>query len=381
MKKLFLLFLLVSLPALAAVPVTLAPIPQFFALDSSGRPLGFGCVFAFQSGTTTPIATYTDASGVTPNTNPVILNAAGSANIWLLSGQAYTLRVKGFGGSNCANGPTRYTVNGIGGGSSQIVSNVAASTTPQFTTIAQNQLFTFTLTSNAVSLPLVVNNIQAPAFISFQISQNASGGFTFTWPVNVIGGGVVSPIAGSVNTQLFLWNGTNATALAPLSAGGSGLGGPILTSLSVAGPSLFVGQSTFPDGLSFNGTNFVSGLQGTSNTLATATGPFTTNDAICAEAGDIVDCGFQAPKVYDCGASSSCSNTLATSPQIVFGSVGLSGGTATVSGISPGFPTNYQCVGTDATATNAVKILVASPTSFTVTGTGSDVISYQCVGR
>lgn len=381
MKKLFLLFLLVSLPALAAVPVTLAPIPQFFALDSSGRPLGFGCVFAFQSGTTTPIATYTDASGVTQNTNPVILNAAGSANMWLLSGQAYTLRVKGFGGSNCANGPTRYTVNGIGGGSSQIVSNVAASTTPQFTAIAQNQLFTFTLTSNAVSLPLVVNNIQAPAFISFQISQNASGGFTFTWPVNVIGGGVVYGPAGSVNTQTFIWNGSTATAIGPLIAGQEAAG-QITTTLDVHGPSVLLGGLYTPILTFDNYTHTAGSIQGNGTVIATTVGGFVESDGVCFNSsGSIIDCGFQAAKVYDCGASSSCSNTLATSPQIVFGSVGLSGGTATVSGISPGFPTNYQCVGTDATAANAVKILVASPTSFTVTGTGSDVISYQCVGR
>ena len=35
------------------------------------------------AGTTTPQATFTDYTGATPNTNPVILNSRGEANIWL----------------------------------------------------------------------------------------------------------------------------------------------------------------------------------------------------------------------------------------------------------------------------------------------------------
>lgn len=57
------------------------PKPQFF--DNSGLPLAGGKIFTYSSGTTTPKATYTDSSGTTANTNPVILDASGRANIWL----------------------------------------------------------------------------------------------------------------------------------------------------------------------------------------------------------------------------------------------------------------------------------------------------------
>jgi len=51
------------------------PVPQFF--DSAGNPLNGGKVFTYSAGTTTPLVTYTDATGTVANSNPIILNAAG----------------------------------------------------------------------------------------------------------------------------------------------------------------------------------------------------------------------------------------------------------------------------------------------------------------
>lgn len=62
--------------------------PKFQAFDANGDPLAGGKVFTYDAGTTTPRATYTDQSGGTPNANPVILDAAGTAHIWL-DGEAY----------------------------------------------------------------------------------------------------------------------------------------------------------------------------------------------------------------------------------------------------------------------------------------------------
>ena len=64
---------------------------QFFT--DSGDPLSGGKLFTYAAGTTTPLTTYTSSSGSTPNTNPIILNAAGrlsgSNEIWLTGGQSY----------------------------------------------------------------------------------------------------------------------------------------------------------------------------------------------------------------------------------------------------------------------------------------------------
>ena len=55
--------------------------PKF--TDADGNPLAGGLIYTYEAGTTTPLATYTDASGLTPNTNPIVLDANGAASIWL----------------------------------------------------------------------------------------------------------------------------------------------------------------------------------------------------------------------------------------------------------------------------------------------------------
>ena len=52
-------------------------------LDATGAPLVGGLVYTYAAGTTTPQATYTDSAGTQPNTNPIVLDARGEANIWL----------------------------------------------------------------------------------------------------------------------------------------------------------------------------------------------------------------------------------------------------------------------------------------------------------
>lgn len=51
--------------------------------SAAGVPLSGGKLYTYTAGTTTPLATYTDASGATPNSNPVILDSRGEAAIWL----------------------------------------------------------------------------------------------------------------------------------------------------------------------------------------------------------------------------------------------------------------------------------------------------------
>ena len=67
----------------------LAPAPVFRSWDNSGNPLVGGQLYTYAAGTSTPQATYTDSTGTTPNTNPIILNSRGEAFVWLTAGQAY----------------------------------------------------------------------------------------------------------------------------------------------------------------------------------------------------------------------------------------------------------------------------------------------------
>jgi hypothetical protein len=67
----------------------LAPNAQFRSWDNSGAPLVGGKLFTYSAGTSTPVATYTDSTGGTPNTNPIILNSRGEAQVWLTPNVGY----------------------------------------------------------------------------------------------------------------------------------------------------------------------------------------------------------------------------------------------------------------------------------------------------
>ncbi len=66
---------------------------QFF--DNNGVPLAGGLLYSYAAGTTTPLATYTTASGSTANSNPIVLDSAGRppSEIWLTAA-AYKLVLK-----------------------------------------------------------------------------------------------------------------------------------------------------------------------------------------------------------------------------------------------------------------------------------------------
>jgi hypothetical protein len=67
----------------------LGPVPKAQFLTATGEPLVGGKVYTYAAGTSTPQATYTSASGVVANTNPIILDSRGEANIWYTNGVSY----------------------------------------------------------------------------------------------------------------------------------------------------------------------------------------------------------------------------------------------------------------------------------------------------
>ena len=61
----------------------ITPIPKTQFIGADGVPLAGGKVYTYTAGTTTPQPTYTDSTGATENSNPIILDSRGEANIWL----------------------------------------------------------------------------------------------------------------------------------------------------------------------------------------------------------------------------------------------------------------------------------------------------------
>ena len=62
---------------------SLSPPPKLQFFDSNGDPLAGGLLYTYEAGSTTPLATYTDSTGVSANTNPIVLDSRGEANVWL----------------------------------------------------------------------------------------------------------------------------------------------------------------------------------------------------------------------------------------------------------------------------------------------------------
>jgi hypothetical protein len=61
----------------------LTPSPKTAFVDAAGEPLVGGQLYTYIAGTTTLQATYTDSTAATANTNPIILDSRGEANVWL----------------------------------------------------------------------------------------------------------------------------------------------------------------------------------------------------------------------------------------------------------------------------------------------------------
>jgi len=62
---------------------SLSPTPKLQFFDLNGAPLAGGLLYTYEAGSTTPLASYTDSTGLIANTNPIVLDSRGEANVWL----------------------------------------------------------------------------------------------------------------------------------------------------------------------------------------------------------------------------------------------------------------------------------------------------------
>ena len=72
---------------------SLSPIGNEQQVTQNGAPLSGGLLYTYLAGSSTPAATYTDSSGATPQSNPIVLNVLGRPTnpVWLTDGTAYKL--------------------------------------------------------------------------------------------------------------------------------------------------------------------------------------------------------------------------------------------------------------------------------------------------
>lgn len=138
----------------------LAPVLKQRFFDANGLPLAGGLLYSFAAGTTTPLATYTDQSGLTPNTNPVVLDSGGYGNVWL-GANTYKFALYD------ANSNLQFTEDNVQSISSQIASltssfqSVSVSYTQLQTAGLTNAIPLFTLAANTILKSIVIKHSTA----------------------------------------------------------------------------------------------------------------------------------------------------------------------------------------------------------------------------
>lgn len=146
------LFILMAFLAIStAQAASLLPVPKQQFCDANGEPLASGTLTFYSPGTTDLKTVYTDSTGVTPASNPLTLDSAGRAEVWL-SG-FYDVLLKD------SDGVTVWTVENVSSmGSTSIALSEWVPQDGPFTYISGTQ---FTLSGDDTSTYQVGRRIQA----------------------------------------------------------------------------------------------------------------------------------------------------------------------------------------------------------------------------
>jgi hypothetical protein len=98
---------------------TISPTPKLQFLDANGNPLSYGLLYTYAAGTTSPSVTYTSAAQTTANTNPIVLDVRGEANVWLSAGVAYKFLLQN------SSGVQQYVVDQISAAGTMSIQNAS----------------------------------------------------------------------------------------------------------------------------------------------------------------------------------------------------------------------------------------------------------------
>ena len=155
--------------------IILSPYPKLQFIDNNGVPMANCLLYTYEAGTSTPVATYTDSTGTAFNSNPIILDAGGRADIWLDSNTSYKYILKNFDGS------ILFTVDNINSEQQGLIISVKDIS-------SLRQIDTSFLTSATVE-------------VSYYSTLNDGGGGTFYFdplsPLSDDGGMVIAPNVGT----------------------------------------------------------------------------------------------------------------------------------------------------------------------------------------
>lgn len=130
-------------------------------LDNNGDLLVGGLIYTYAAGTSTPLVTYSDSSGAA-NTNPVVLDSAARANIFLTPDVGYKFVLK------TSAGVTLLTVD-----------NILSESSGGSATTAYEVLLTYAETPGAQGW---MGGIEFKRAVTFPVDFDGSGGSVVTAP-------------------------------------------------------------------------------------------------------------------------------------------------------------------------------------------------------
>jgi len=142
--------------------------------DNNGNPLASGYIYTYVAGTgfSVPATTYQDSGGTTPNTNPIRLDGAGRANLFLDASKSYDIDIRDNTNTSI------YTELNISGSPVATIGNPASLTMFRqlFTATAGQTLFnlSFTYIPNTNALRVFLNGVYLISGVDFTETSSTS---------------------------------------------------------------------------------------------------------------------------------------------------------------------------------------------------------------
>jgi hypothetical protein len=193
-QRLLLAVAMLCVAAQAQVPVNPIIQPHVTFVNGAGQSCASCTLSSYSAGTTSPIATYTDASGTSQNTNPIVLDAAGGANIWL-SNSTYKFVLKS------SLGATIWSVDLVKGGG-----GLGGICGPAGAIQIANSAVTGLTCDSAITIDAIAHTLTAPNVAATHVNIGTSSARVAVGPLS-------SPTSWNLDTT------TPATALASLGSG------------------------------------------------------------------------------------------------------------------------------------------------------------------
>lgn len=222
--------------------VNLSPIGngfQFF--NNDGLPLNAGKIYTYQAGSTTPLSTFTDSSGLIANTNPIILGTDGRppSTIWLTEGFFYKFLL------TTSSNVTIQTYDNLYG--------IVGATPPAATPIPAGAIFLWSGSIGSIPAGYVLCNGSSG---TPDLRDRFVVGAGSTYAVNATGGSADAAVVSHTHTATVTDPGhTHGKFVGDQNIGGAGSGNSIPGNNAVAMPNAFTGVTVAISTAGVSGTN------------------------------------------------------------------------------------------------------------------------------